>query len=170
MRKLAATIAVVAFGLGAASAQAAITISRAELSSGQLRVEGSGALPNHAVTVNPGAVPGSSDGSGAFRVQTSPYSSSTCQVTVSDGTSTSASTKLSGCTASTPAPSPSPSPTPTPTPTPSPSAPAVTLTPSSLTYATRDTGTTSPSQSASLHRSAMSQRHPISGSHATAGS
>src|SRR3954469_22981279 len=127
------------FVFGTASAEAAITITRAELSSGQLRVEGSGALPNHAVTVNPGAVPGSSDGNGAFKVQTSPYSSSTCQVTVTDGTSTSAAARLSGCTASTPPPSPSPSP--------SPSGPAVTLTPSSLTFASRDTGTTSPAQS-----------------------
>jgi|tagenome__1003787_1003787.scaffolds.fasta_scaffold20970031_3 hypothetical protein len=134
---IAATIAAT-FGLGAANAAAAITISRAELNGTQLRVEGSGAAPNHAVTVNPGAVPGSSDGNGAFRVEKSSYSSSTCQVTVTDGTSTSTSAKLSGCTAASPSPSPSPTPT---------SAPAVTLTPTSLTFGPQDTGTTSASQS-----------------------
>src|SRR4051794_6162677 len=134
---IAATIAAT-FGLGAANAAAAITISRAELNGTQLRVEGSGAAPNHAVTVNPGAAPGSSDGNGAFRVEKSSYSSSTCQVTVTDGTSTSTSAKLSGCTAASPSPSPSPTPT---------SAPAVTLTPTSLTFGPQDTGTTSASQS-----------------------
>jgi hypothetical protein len=73
-------------------------------------------------------VVGTSDANGAFKIQKDPYSSSTCQITVSDG-STSASARLSGCSA----PS-SPPPT---------SAPAVTLTPSSLTFAAQDLGTTS---------------------------
>jgi len=139
-RTLTVAAAVVAMlGISAASANAAITISRAELNGTQLRVEGSGALPNHAISVNPGAVPGTSDASGAFRIQKDPYSSSTCQITVSDGSS-SASAKLSGCTASSPPPS-SPPPPPTTT------APAVTFTPSSLTFAAQDVGTTSAPQS-----------------------
>jgi Abnormal spindle-like microcephaly-assoc'd, ASPM-SPD-2-Hydin len=126
-------LAVVAtFSIASASADAAITISRADLSASQLRVEGSGAVPNHAVTVSPGSVAGTSDANGAFKIQQSPYSSSTCQITVSDG-STSASAGLSGCSASS-----SPPPT---------SAPAVTLTPSSLTFAAQDLGTTSAPQS-----------------------
>src|SRR3954454_7686575 len=51
-RPLIVALGVVAmFGVASASADAAITISRAELSGTQLRVEGSGAVPNHAVTV-----------------------------------------------------------------------------------------------------------------------
>jgi hypothetical protein len=124
---------IVAFGLVAASAEAAVTITRSELNGSQLRVEGGGALPNARVTVDPGAVTGTSDSSGAFRIESSSYSSSTCRVTVSDG-STSATASLSGCTPSTSSPPPSTS------------APAVTLSPSSLTFAAQDTGTTSPPQ------------------------
>src|SRR5918911_965415 len=131
-RSLVVAVLLATFGVASASADAAITISRADLSGTQLRVEGSGAVPNHAVTVSPGSVAGTSDGSGAFKIQKDPYSSSTCQVTVSDGSS-SASARLSGCSASSPPP-----------PT---SSPAVTLTPSSLTFAAQDLGTTSAPQS-----------------------
>ena len=134
LRRLAIVAAsIAAFGVGAVNAQAAITLTRAELSSGQLRVEGNGALPNHSVVVGPGAVVGTSDSNGAFKIQTSPYSSSTCQVTVSDG-ATSASASLSGCTPSTT----------------SSTAPAVSLSPTSLTFASQDTGTTSPAQSVTV--------------------
>jgi Abnormal spindle-like microcephaly-assoc'd, ASPM-SPD-2-Hydin len=129
---IVAVAAVAMFVVASASADAAITISRADLSGTQLRVEGSGAVPNHAVTVSPGAVPGTSDANGAFKIQKDPYASSTCQVTVSDGSS-SASARLSGCTASSPPPPAS--------------SPAVTLTPASLTFASQDLGTTSAPQS-----------------------
>ena len=132
---IVAASVVTTFGVAPASADAAITISRAELSGTQLRVEGSGAVPNHAVTVSPGSVAGTSDANGAFKIQKDPYSSSTCQITVSDGSS-SASARLSGCTASSPPP-----------PT---SSPGVTLTPSSLTFAAQDLGTTSAPQSISV--------------------
>jgi hypothetical protein len=118
------------------TAEAAVTITRADLSSGQLRVEGTGALPNHAVTVTPGNVTGTTGSDGSFKIQTSPYSSSTCQVTVSDG-STSATTTLSGCTPTQPAAS----------------APAVTLTPSSLTFPTEAVGATSPAESITVTNS-----------------
>jgi hypothetical protein len=117
-------------------AEAAVVVTRAELNSGQLRLEGGGALPNHLITVNPGNLTGTSDGNGAFKIQSSPYSSTTCQITVSDGT-TSASTTFSGCTPSQPAPS----------------APAVTLTPSSLTFPTQSVGTTSTPQTISVTNS-----------------
>ena len=127
-----------------AAAQAAISISVAELNSGQLRLEGSGAVPNHALTVSPGSVTGTSDSNGQFKIETSPYSSATCKATVSDG-STSATATLQGCTpTSSPTPSPSPSPSPSPPPSPTPTTgPAVTLTPTSLTYASQTVGTTS---------------------------
>src|SRR5215210_2247534 len=86
LRRLAiVAVSITAFGVSAASAAAAITITRAELNSSQLRIEGRGALPNATVTVSPGSVRGTSDSTGAFRIQSTPYSSSTCQVTVSDG-------------------------------------------------------------------------------------
>src|ERR671932_2390494 len=110
-------------GVAIANAAAAITITRSELNSGQLRVEGNGALANARVTVNPGAVTGTSDSNGAFKIQSSPYSSSDCRITVSDGVS-SASASLSGCT-----PSSSTPPT---------SAPAVSLSPTSLTFGAQD--------------------------------
>jgi len=120
------TISFTTLSVLATGALAAVTISRAELNSGQLRVEGSGALPNHTITITPGPVTGTSDGSGAFRIETSRYSSPTCKITVTDGT-TSATATLSGCTPQSP-------------PT---SGPAASVSPTSLTYASQATGTTS---------------------------
>src|SRR3954465_9001129 len=144
-----AVLTIATLGLVASSADAAVRITRSELNSGQLRVEGTGALPSHTVTITPGPVTGTSDSSGSFRIQKSPYSSSTCQVTVSDG-ATSVTASLSGCTPSTtttpPPPAPSPSPSPTPAPPPPAPATAVTFSPSSLTFAAQNVGTTSASQ------------------------
>lgn len=102
---------------------AAVSISRAELNGTQLRVDGSGAQPNAGITVD-GTRIGQADSSGKFSVQKDPFSSATCTITVSDG-STSARATLSGCTPSAP---PAPTPTPTPAPTglaaPTPLAPA----------------------------------------------
>src|SRR3954447_21750988 len=139
-----AVLTIATLGLVASSADAAVRITRSELNSGQLRVEGTGALPSHTVTITPGPVTGTSDSSGSFRIQTSPYSSSTCQVTVSDG-ATSVTASLLGCTPTTTTPPPPPPPTPTPTPTPAPTS-AVTFSPSSLTFAAQNVGTTSASQ------------------------
>src|SRR5712692_1870623 len=60
------------------------TITRAELNAGQLRLEGSGALPNHSILVD-GTALGTSDASGAFKIQVQPFSSPTCVVTVNGG-------------------------------------------------------------------------------------
>ena len=81
--------------------------SRAWLRSGQLRVEGSGATPNAAITVTSpeSTASGRADGSGAFRIEASGFRSSTCNVTVADG-ATSAAASLSGCTPSTSPPPP----------------------------------------------------------------
>lgn len=126
---------IIAFGVGAVSARAAITLTRAELKGTQLRVQGSGALPNHTVVVTPGSVVGASDSTGAFRIETTPYSSPTCQITVSDD-ATSASASLSGCT-----------------PTTASSAPAVLLSPTSLSFASQAVGTTSAPQSLTVSNS-----------------
>jgi hypothetical protein len=128
-------VSLVTLGALATSAQAAVTVTRAELNGTQLRVEGNGALPNHAVSINPGPVTGTSDANGAFRIETSPYSSQSCNVTVSDGV-TSTSVTLSGCTPSSPPPPPPP---------PGP-APIASISPTTLTYASQNTGSTSAAQ------------------------
>src|SRR3954464_8899603 len=143
-----AVLTIATLGLVASTADAAVRITRSELNSGQLRVEGSGALPSHTITITPGPVTGTSDSSGSFRIQKSPYSSSTCQVTVSDG-STSATASLSGCTPSGTTPPPPPPPPTTPPPSPSPPPPsgsAVVFSPSSVTFTAQNVGTTSASQ------------------------
>ncbi|MDQ1428770.1 MAG: trimeric autotransporter adhesin [Acidimicrobiaceae bacterium] len=142
-----------------ASAHAAVGITKAELQGTQLRVEGSGALSNHIVTVSPGAISATTDSNGAYKIQVTPYSSPTCQITVSDG-ATSLSTNLAGCTpATTPAPVPPP-PTPTPAPTPSPpppvtppptaTGPQVSFSPTSLTFGPQTVGTTSATQTITI--------------------
>src|SRR5712691_8676218 len=87
-------------------ANAAIVITRSELSGGQLRVEGQGAQPNAPISVN-GTVRGTADAGGRFKILAANFSSPTCSVTVSDGV-TSAAASLIGCTS---APPPSPPPT-----------------------------------------------------------
>jgi hypothetical protein len=102
-----------------ASALGAVNVTRAELKSGQLRVEGRGALPGATITTtSDSTATGRPDGAGAFRVEASGYASSTCRAIVSDG-STSTQTTLAECTPSVPAPSPTPTPTPIPAPSPS---------------------------------------------------
>jgi hypothetical protein len=97
--------------VAAPSALAAPTVSRAELRSGELRIEGR-AQANSAVTVasptaGESSVTRNADGSGNFRIEASGFRSSTCRVNVSDPTGTTSAT-LSGCTASSPPPPPPP--------------------------------------------------------------
>jgi hypothetical protein len=80
-----------------AGAAAALTVTRAELKSSALRVEGQGAVANARITVD-GTQRGTADGAGAFRIEFSPFASASCRVTVADGVS-SATAPLSGCTA-----------------------------------------------------------------------
>jgi hypothetical protein len=95
---------------GPQTALAAVTITRSELNGGQLRVEGQGAVPNAAITID-GVVRGTADSTGGFRIEIANFSSPACRITVSDGT-TSAQTTLAGCTPSAPAAPASPTPTP----------------------------------------------------------
>lgn len=82
-------------------AQAAVSVSRAEVQSGRLRIEGT-AAPNRSITVD-GVTMGSSDGSGSFRIERSGYTPpADCTVDVNDGSATAATARLSGCTVSTP--------------------------------------------------------------------
>jgi hypothetical protein len=86
------------------TAQAAVSISRAELSGTQLRIEGQ-AAPNRTITVD-GVAMGTSDGGGKFRIERSGFTApADCTVDVNDGSATAATARLSGCTVSSPPPS-----------------------------------------------------------------
>lgn len=92
------------------AAQAATTITRADLKGTQVRIEGAGATPGARLTVNGGALTGSADASGSFRIESGSFAApADCIVTVSDG-STSASRTLSGCSTAQPPPPPPPPP------------------------------------------------------------
>jgi hypothetical protein len=83
------------------TAQAMVSISRAELSGTKLRIEGQAAA-NTTITVN-GVAMGTSDSTGAFRIDRDPFAKpADCIVHVNDGSATSTSARLSGCTVSTP--------------------------------------------------------------------
>ena len=77
-----------------------IVVTKAQLISFQLRVEGTGAAPNTTVTVMSGngssQAAATSDAAGNFRVQAANFNAPFCQATVSDGIS-SKTTILSGC-------------------------------------------------------------------------
>jgi Putative Ig domain len=111
--RLAAVGVLVLIGalLAASAAQAAVSISRAELSGTQLRIEGQ-ASPNRTITVD-GAAMGTSDGSGRFRIERSGFAApADCTVDVNDGSATAASARLSGCTVSSTSPPPTSTPPP----------------------------------------------------------
>ena len=127
-----AALALLALALPLAAA-AAISVTRAELSNGQLRVEGQGATPGATITVD-GVAMGTAQSDGRFRVERSNYSSTTCTVTVGDGT-TSAQATLSGCT---PQQQPPPQPPP---PAAAPTVQSVSVSPSPIVGGTTATGT-----------------------------
>ena len=84
---------------------AAATVTRAEVSGTQLRLQGT-ALPSRDITVD-GVVVGRSDGSGAFRIQRDPFGPpADCTVDVNDGSATATVVRLSGCTVTSTPPTP----------------------------------------------------------------
>jgi hypothetical protein len=89
------------------SASAAVSVTKAELNAGTVRVEGVGALPNSTVTVvsAESTASASADGNGAFRVGGSGFVSRTCTATVNNGTSSVQAT-LAGCTPASATPPP----------------------------------------------------------------
>src|SRR5215203_280716 len=90
----------------ASVAEAAVSISRAELNGSQLRIEGQ-ASPNRTITVD-GVAMGTSDGAGKFRIDRSGFTApADCTVDVNDGSATAATARLSGCTISSTSPPPS---------------------------------------------------------------
>jgi hypothetical protein len=83
----------------ASVAEAAVSISRAELNGTQLRLEGQ-ASANRTITVD-GVAMGTSDGSGRFRIDRSGFvAPADCTVDVNDGSAAAATAQLSGCTVS----------------------------------------------------------------------
>jgi len=83
----------------ASVAQAAVSISRAELNGTQLRIDGQ-ASANRTITVD-GVAMGTSDGSGKFRIDRTGFiAPADCTVDVNDGSATAATARLSGCTVS----------------------------------------------------------------------
>ncbi|MCW2997437.1 MAG: S-layer domain protein [Solirubrobacterales bacterium] len=111
--------------LAPSAALAAVSVAKASLSSGSLRVEGNGALANATVSVSSpeSTATQRADSKGQFKVSASAYRSSTCKATVSDG-STSVVVTLSSCTpASSPPPPTNPPPTSPPPTSPPPTSP-----------------------------------------------
>ena len=99
------------------SSASALTVSRAQLSGGELRVEGSNAAPGIFITAasSNDAAGSRSDTSGAFKLQATGFTAPDCTIVVSDsGRTPSATVKLSGCTPDPAAVSPPP-PAPAPT-------------------------------------------------------
>jgi hypothetical protein len=95
----AAFVVLAALVLPATSASA-VTVSRAELRGGQLRLEGVGAAPGVFVTVaSSSSLAGVRSGpTGDYQVQASSFRADDCQVVVSDGRTPIATVTLSGCT------------------------------------------------------------------------
>src|SRR5919199_513060 len=101
--RLAASGLLVLVGLLALpmTAHAAVTVSRAELNGSRLRLEGRAAA-NRTITVD-GVALGTSDGSGAFRIERDPFAApADCTVDVDDGSVSPTPARLSGCTVSSP--------------------------------------------------------------------
>src|SRR3954470_14352434 len=98
--------------VAAQAATAAISLTRAQLKSGELRVEGQGAQSAATITID-GVAMGKASSTGTFSIRRTGFSSSSCKITVSDGTS-SAQATLSGCTPSVSPPTPPPPPPPPP--------------------------------------------------------
>ena len=131
------------------SSALAVTVDRAELKSGQLRIEGRNAAPGAQVRVT--AIPAThtaaanADSSGAYRVEASNFRSDTCRVTVSDGGRTAdAEAALSDCTPVSAPPPPPPPPEEEPPPAeepPPPPPPATTCTLNPQAPGTTNVGT-----------------------------
>jgi hypothetical protein len=104
-----------------ATAVAAVSVKRATLSSGALRVEGERARANATVTVTSpeSSATGKAGSDGKFAVKASGYRSSTCKATVNDG-SGAVTVTLSGCTPTAGPPPPAPPPPPPAAPPPPP--------------------------------------------------
>jgi hypothetical protein len=92
--------------VAAPAAHATVSVSRAELSGTKLRVEGT-AIANRTITVDEVAM-ATSDREGNFKIERDPFAKpADCTVAVNDGSATSTTATLSGCTVSSSPSSPS---------------------------------------------------------------
>jgi Putative Ig domain len=100
---LGLVVLLIAMFLAAAPAVADVSVSRAEVSGTNLRVEGT-ATASRDITVD-GVVMGRSGSDGRFRIERSGYTApADCTVDVNDGSATPRTATLSGCTVSSPPP------------------------------------------------------------------
>ncbi len=98
-----AAIAVLVLVALPGTAFGSVSVSRAEVSGGNLRIEGR-AVANRAITVD-GVAMATSDRSGSFRVSRSSFTPpADCTVDVNDGSAAAAVARLSGCTVASPPP------------------------------------------------------------------
>jgi hypothetical protein len=82
-------------------AEATVTVSRAEINGGRLRIEGRAAA-NRTITVD-GVAMGQSDGSGSFRIERDGFAApADCTVDLNDGSAAATTATLTGCTPSAP--------------------------------------------------------------------
>jgi hypothetical protein len=103
MALLLATFALLAITLPAPAAEAAVTVSRAELSGTSLRLEGT-ATAGRDITVDR-VVMGRSDSGGRFRIDRTGYTRpADCTIDVNDGSATPRTATLRGCTVTSPPP------------------------------------------------------------------
>ena len=104
---LVAALLLISTFLMAGPAFAAVSVSRAEVSGSNLRVEGT-AVASRDITVD-GVAMGRSDSGGRFRIDRTAYTPPPdCTVDVNDGSATPRSATLSGCTVTSPPPPPPP--------------------------------------------------------------
>jgi hypothetical protein len=108
---VASLVVLAALTVTTSAALAALEVRKASLDSGTLTVEGREARANATITVTSpeSTATGRTDSKGEFKFSASGFRSSTCKVTVSDG-STSVVVALSGCTVTSPSPPPPPPP------------------------------------------------------------
>ncbi|XAS66563.1 putative Ig domain-containing protein [Micrococcaceae bacterium Sec5.7] len=102
---IAAALLLVLFStfIVAGPAYAAVSVSRAEISGSNLRIEGT-AIASRDITVD-GVIMGRSDTGGQFRIERTPYTPpADCTVDVNDGSATPRVATLSGCTVTQPPP------------------------------------------------------------------
>jgi Putative Ig domain len=105
-RLLPTAIAVAAAALIVPTAASALTVTKAELHNGQLRIEGSNAVRGTVVSATSSTSVGSAraDGNGNFKIEASNFSSPDCTVIVTDTSTQIATPTLSGCTPTAPPP------------------------------------------------------------------
>jgi hypothetical protein len=94
-----------------AGAAGAVTVTKADLKGGQLRVEGQGAFSSFvSIESTTSAVGARPDVSGRFKAQASNFTAPDCKLTVSDGRTPTATVTITGCTPSAVAVPPVPAP------------------------------------------------------------